>query len=217
MAASGPNVITVGSMSKIAWAVCASAWIRAERSVIRATARRAPLLRVGHRPAGAVHRRGAVGRHAGVDVSRSPQVARRARPRSSAASQGSPGSGCRLRPAASRPGSTLGRRSLTSLSLAAREHGLVLPPGPRFTTGGVLERRLRIPITLPPERTTEAMQRLALAWEDVRGGAHLAHPRAAAHRRHLTGEPPLHDEDPASFRGGVLVVRSGDTSSQRPG
>ena len=48
--------------------------------------------------------------------------------------------------------------------------GLILPPGPRFTTGGVLERRLRIPITLPPERTAEAMGRLSQAWQDVRGG-----------------------------------------------
>ncbi len=65
--------------------------------------------------------------------------------------------------------------AVTSLSLAARERQLILPPGPRFTTGGVLERRLRIPITLPPERTAEAMRRLSLAWEDVRGAGTSPH------------------------------------------
>lgn len=68
----------------------------------------------------------------------------------------------------------LGAPVSTALSLAARDHGLILPPGPRFSTGGVLERRLRIPITLPPERTAEAMDRLRLAWEDVMTGGTAA-------------------------------------------
>jgi DNA-binding transcriptional MocR family regulator len=55
----------------------------------------------------------------------------------------------------------------TTLSLAAREHGLILPPGPRFSTGGVLERRVRIPITLTPDRATEAMSRLRRARDEV--------------------------------------------------
>ena len=62
----------------------------------------------------------------------------------------------------------LGAPISTRLALSAREHGLILPPGPRFALGGVLERRLRIPITLTPERTTTAMDRLAAAWTAVR-------------------------------------------------
>ncbi|MGB3374522.1 MAG: PLP-dependent aminotransferase family protein, partial [Microbacterium sp.] len=65
----------------------------------------------------------------------------------------------------------LGAPLSTRLALAAREHGVIVPPGPRFTTGGgVLERRLRIPITLPPEGIAEAMVRLGRAWDDVRAG-----------------------------------------------
>jgi len=74
----------------------------------------------------------------------------------------------------------LGAPISTRLSLAARERQLIAPPGPRFSTGGVLERYLRIPITYPPERTAEAMERLRLAWDDVRDGA-SARPAVATH------------------------------------
>ena len=76
----------------------------------------------------------------------------------------------------------LGAPVSTEVSLAARRHGLIVPPGPRFTTGGVLERRLRIPITLPPERTAEAMERLGRAWSHVMSGGATSDeeaPRAA--------------------------------------
>lgn len=64
----------------------------------------------------------------------------------------------------------LGAPVSTSLSLAAREHGLLLPPGPRFSASGVLDRFARIPITWEPEVTTEALARLGAAWRDVRSG-----------------------------------------------
>jgi DNA-binding transcriptional MocR family regulator len=65
----------------------------------------------------------------------------------------------------------LGAPVSTSLSLAARERGLLLPPGPRFTATGVLDRFARIPITWEPEVTEAAMARLGEAWRDVRAGS----------------------------------------------
>lgn len=171
MAASGPNVITVGSMSKIAWGGMRIGWIRAERSVIARLLAVRPSFELGT---------ALLEQCIAVELlddmpALTSHVRRRLRAGRDAVERGVSGiAGFRM---PSTPGGLsawigIGAPLSTSLSLAAREQGLVLPPGPRFTTGGVLERRLRIPITLPPERTTEAMRRLALAWEDVRGGAH---------------------------------------------
>lgn len=64
----------------------------------------------------------------------------------------------------------LGSPISTSLSLTAREHGLLLPPGPRFSASGVLDRFARIPITWDAPVIDAAMERLAAAWRDVHAG-----------------------------------------------
>lgn len=169
MAASGPNVITVGSMSKIAWGGMRIGWIRAERSVIARLIAVRPSFELGtalleqciavelltDMPALTSHVRRRL--HAG-------------RAAVEAGLAGTPGFRMPPTPGGLSAWIDLGAPVSTSLSLAARERGLILPPGPRFTTGGVLERRLRVPLTLPPDRTAEAMRRLTLAWEDLRGG-----------------------------------------------
>lgn len=58
----------------------------------------------------------------------------------------------------------------TALSLGARDRGLLLPPGPRFSPSGVLDRYARIPITWEPEVTTAAMARLGDAWRALHAG-----------------------------------------------
>lgn len=58
----------------------------------------------------------------------------------------------------------------TALSLAARDRGLLLPPGPRFSPSGVLDRYARIPITWEPTLTASAMERLGEAWRAVHAG-----------------------------------------------
>lgn len=58
----------------------------------------------------------------------------------------------------------------TALSLGARDRGLLLPPGPRFSPFGVLDRYARIPITWEPERTGAAMARLGDAWRALHAG-----------------------------------------------
>jgi DNA-binding transcriptional MocR family regulator len=58
-------------------------------------------------------------------------------------------------------------RSSTSLMGAAARAGVRIVPGPRFGIDGTLERFLRLPFVLPPERLREAVARLVQAAEDV--------------------------------------------------
>lgn len=170
MAAGGPNVITVGSMSKIAWGGMRIGWVRAERSVIARLLAVRPSFELG---TALLEQCIAVELLSDMPAL-SAHVRRRLRAGRGAVEAGVAGiPGFRMPPT---PGGLsawvdIGAPLSTSLSLAARERRLVLPPGPRFTTGGVLERRVRIPITLPPERMAEAMRRLTLAWGDVREGS----------------------------------------------
>lgn len=170
MAAFSPQVITVGSMSKIAWGGLRIGWIRADSSTIARLLATRPSFELGtalleqciavelleEMPALTAH------------------VTARLRAGRTAVSAGLQAIGGITMPE-TRGGLSawldLGAPTSTALSLAAREHRLILPPGPRFSTGGVLERRLRIPITLTPERTAEAMERLRLAWRDVMAGS----------------------------------------------
>ncbi|REJ05587.1 PLP-dependent aminotransferase family protein [Microbacterium bovistercoris] len=166
----GPHVITIGSLSKVAWGGLRLGWIRADRAMIgRLLSTRASydlgtafleqciaveLLADLPELARQVRARLAAGRHAisaGLSALDGPMMPEVHGGLSAWIDLGSPVS--------------------TELSLAARAHGLILPPGPRFATGGVLERRMRIPITHDPLTSAEAMRRLALAWGDVRRGA----------------------------------------------
>lgn len=169
MAAYDPRVVTVGSMSKIAWGGMRIGWIRAERSLISRLLAVRPSFELGtalleqciavellaDMPALSAHVRTRL---------------RAGRAAVEAGLAGLPGTRMPSTPGGLSAWVDLGAPISTALSLAARERQLILPPGPRFTTGGVLERRLRIPITLPPERTTEAMSRVAEAWRHVQGG-----------------------------------------------
>ena len=169
MAAFSPRVITVGSMSKIAWGGLRVGWIRADRSIIARLLATRPSFELGT---------ALLEQCIAVELlqempSLTSHVATRLRDGRAAVAAGLESLGGISMPDTSGGLSVwldLGAPVSTALSLAARDHRLILPPGPRFSTGGVLERRLRIPITLPPERTTEAMERLRLAWLDVMAG-----------------------------------------------
>jgi DNA-binding transcriptional MocR family regulator len=179
MAAFSPQVITVGSMSKIAWGGLRLGWIRAERSLISRLLAVRPSFELGtalldqciavelldEMPALSAHVRSRL--HAG-------------RTAVAAGLEAIGGLEMPRTPGGLSAWIDLGAPISTRLSLAARDRQLIAPPGPRFSTGGVLERYLRIPITYPPERTAEAMERLRLAWDDVRDGA-SARPAVATH------------------------------------
>jgi DNA-binding transcriptional MocR family regulator len=49
----------------------------------------------------------------------------------------------------------------TSLMVLAREHGLALTPGPRFASGGLLERYVRLPFTARPAELEAAVALIA--------------------------------------------------------
>ncbi|HSE71152.1 MAG TPA: PLP-dependent aminotransferase family protein [Nocardioidaceae bacterium] len=55
----------------------------------------------------------------------------------------------------------------SALTAAAEQHRLLLAAGPSFAPEGGLERFLRIPYTRPAEELTEAVARLALAWDEA--------------------------------------------------
>jgi len=164
-----PRIVTVGSMSKIAWGGLRLGWIRADRALV------ARLLAV--RPAfelGTALLEQCIAVELLQDMpALTSHVRRRLRAGRDAVIAGVGALGELAMPPVHGGLSAwldLGAPVSTRLALAAREHGVIVPPGPRFATGGVLERRLRIPITLPPERIAEAMVRLSRAWDDVRAG-----------------------------------------------
>ncbi len=56
----------------------------------------------------------------------------------------------------------------TPLTVAADQRGVVLTPGSQFAVDGGMERFLRIPFAgHSPEVVTDAVQRIALAWQDA--------------------------------------------------
>jgi DNA-binding transcriptional MocR family regulator len=59
----------------------------------------------------------------------------------------------------------------SGLVLAARERGLHLSAGPRFSPDGGHERHLRIPFTAPPEQLRRAVRVLGEVWPAVRAAA----------------------------------------------
>ncbi|OAN40241.1 aminotransferase-like domain-containing protein [Microbacterium sp. H83] len=169
MAAFSPEVITVGSMSKIAWGGLRIGWIRADRALITRLLAVRPSFELGT---------ALLEQCIAVELLQdmpalTAHVADRLRAGRAAVAAGLAAIDGVDMPVMNGGLSTwvdLGAPVSTALSLAARDRQLLLPPGPRFSTGGVLERRVRIPITLPPERTAEAMARLRLAWDDVHAG-----------------------------------------------
>jgi DNA-binding transcriptional MocR family regulator len=58
----------------------------------------------------------------------------------------------------------------SALCRAAERHGVLLAPGPLFAPEGGLERHLRLPYTRSPEDLEIAVERLALAWDEVAAG-----------------------------------------------
>lgn len=169
MAAFSPEIVTVGSMSKIAWGGMRIGWIRAERSLISRLLAVRPSFELGT---------ALLEQCIAVELLQdmpalTAHVTERLRAGRAAVAEG-----LRQVDGVEMPSTSgglsawldLGSPLSTALSLAARDRQLILPPGPRFSTGGVLERRVRIPITLTPERTLDAMARLRLAWDDVLEG-----------------------------------------------
>ena len=69
----------------------------------------------------------------------------------------------------------------TATSAEAERRGVVVAPGPVFAVEGGLDRFVRIPWTASPDDLTEAVRRLAAAWE------HVSAPTRPGRRRRPTG------------------------------
>ncbi|WP_166880296.1 PLP-dependent aminotransferase family protein [Salinibacterium sp. ZJ450] len=65
----------------------------------------------------------------------------------------------------------LGQPVSSQLTLAARNEGLIIAAGPRFGTGGVFERFLRVPFSYSAAELDRGVEMLAHAWNSV-----LRHP-----------------------------------------
>lgn len=70
----------------------------------------------------------------------------------------------------------------TATTVEAERRGVVVAPGPVFAVEGGLDRFVRIPWTASPEVLTEAVRRLAAAWDHVSSDAHRPTTRRAAGR-----------------------------------
>ncbi len=55
----------------------------------------------------------------------------------------------------------------SALSVTAERHGVYLAAGPSFAPAGGLEHHVRLPYTAAPDRLTEAVRRLAVAWQQA--------------------------------------------------
>lgn len=162
-------VITVGSMSKLAWGGLRLGWIRADRDTIA----RLLTLRASYDLGTALLEQAiAVELLADLPALMSHVRSRLSTGRAAVSAAVDRMTGVRMTPPVGGLSTwiDLGAPVSTALSLAARERGLILPPGPRFATSAVLERHIRIPITMEPDVAQDALGRLQAAWEDVASG-----------------------------------------------
>ena len=168
------RVVTVGSMSKPFWAGLRVGWLRGSASMVR----RIATVRGGQDLATPVLDQLVAAelleRHASVLSDRVIQISRNRDALLASIVRHAPGW------SASRPQCglalwvDLGATSSTRLALLARDAGVRIIPGPRFTVRGVShDRWLRVPFALPAGRADEAVARLVGAL-DTAGAATAA-------------------------------------------
>ncbi len=168
-AAHGPAIL-VGSMSKIAWGGLRIGWIRGDRAQVAALLAARPSIDLG---TPLLEQCIAMELLDDMDALLA-STSDRLRSGRAAVADGLAAHlpGVRMPPM---PGGLaawvdLGGPWSTALSLGARDRGLLLPPGPRFSASGVLDRFARIPITWEPALTAQAMVRLGHAWRALHAG-----------------------------------------------
>ena len=163
LASFSSSVVTVGGLSKSAWAGLRLGWVRAPRDLVdRLVEARlswdmgTPVveqLALAHLLGAPDRAQHAAARRADVAARRDALVTalRRDLP---AWRWREPQGGLSL-------WVELDRRSSSAMAEQASAHGLRLAAGPRFGVEGALERYLRLPFVVPSERVDEAVRRLA--------------------------------------------------------
>lgn len=174
LAAFGPDVVTVGSLSKLVWGGLRLGWIRASAEVVARLGSTRASQDIG---TPVLDQLLAVEVFAHLDAIRAERVAvlraRRDHLLALLDEAGWPA----VRPSGGMVlWADLGEgASSTRLAAAARAHGVRVVPGPRFALAGTHDRYLRLPFAKPEPVLTEAVARLR---------------RAAADPHRPTAEPP---------------------------
>lgn len=165
-----PRVVTLGSMSKAFWAGLRIGWIRAERVVLGQLA----LARAYTDLASPVLEQLVATwllEHADVILEERRALLRRSREAlTHALSSQLPSWRYHLPTAGMVLWVELPEPGATRLTAHARDAGLRLTPGPRFSVDGTGDRWFRLPFTLPPEEIVKMVTVLAHAADQVTSG-----------------------------------------------
>lgn len=170
MAAFGDHrIITVGSASKTFWGGLRLGWIRASEELVQRLVVRRPMTDFGSPVFEQLalfelleDPEPALGRRRAETAARRDELARLLRQHCPQWRFRVPDGGLAL-------WCDLGALVSSRLAVVAEQHGVRVVPGSRFAAQGALERRLRLPYTLPAEQLEEAVRRLARAAVAVSG------------------------------------------------
>ncbi|MFC0597272.1 PLP-dependent aminotransferase family protein [Streptomyces palmae] len=170
-----PTAISVGSVSKSVWGGLRIGWIRAVPALLQRLEQARPATDLGT----PVLEQLAAAHLLTTHQTERPDTLRRLRSRCDALRQAlaehlpdvqapPPAGGITLWAAFPEPVSS-------RLAAIAPDHGVTIAAGPRFGIGGAFERHIRLPYTLPSDRLTEAVRRLAQARQALTRGATGSH------------------------------------------
>lgn len=166
------TVIHLGSASKIFWGGLRVGWIRAERHLIEALLRARPMLDLGTPVVEQLATAHLLGHYPEAIHERSLQLGRGADTMARLCALHLPE--WRLPPLHGGLAAwvELPRPASSALALSARDHGVLLPAGPRFgADGAAFERHVRLPITVSQDQLELAIPALAKAWAGLTQGA----------------------------------------------
>lgn len=169
-AALDPGVITVGSLSKPVWGGLRIGWIRASVELVARLAALRASIDLGGSVVDQVVATELVGQLDDIAAARVDELVPRRDALLAALSAHFPGWQAHAPQGGLSLWVELDAPISTALAVLAAQLGVVLVPGSRFGVEGTLERFLRLPFTLPAERLTEAVARLASARRQLDDG-----------------------------------------------
>jgi DNA-binding transcriptional MocR family regulator len=169
-AALDPGVITVGSLSKPVWGGLRIGWIRASAELVARLAALRASIDLGGSILDQVIATELVGQLDDIAAARVAELVPRRDALRAALAEHFPQ--WRVRPPEGGLSlwAELDAPISTALAVLAAQVGVVVVPGSRFGVEGTLERFLRVPFTLPVDRLTEAVARLANARQQLDDG-----------------------------------------------
>lgn len=164
------NVITVGSLAKTVWGGLRIGWIRAERDTIQRLARVRPAGDLGTPVLDQLLAAHILADFDSVLAQRREQLRAGRDHLVSSLREHFPEWHVPDVAGGLTVWVNLGAPVSSLLTLAARNHGLLIAAGPRFGVDGAFERFLRIPFSYSPEETDRAVEALAAAWSTLARG-----------------------------------------------